>query len=577
MKVDKYSVFPFLKWFPLVNRNTIKADFVAGIMGAIIVLPQGVAFAIIAGMPPIYGLYTAIITPIVAALFGSSHHLVSGPTTTSSIAVFASVSLFAIPQSENYIMLVLCLTVMVGLIQFSLGIARLGSLVNFISHSVVVGYTAGAALLIATYQIKHIVGLNVPDGSNFLETWSFVFSHVAQINPYIFVIGASTILIALLSKRFLPKLPNLLIAMIFGTAIALFIGIDAFHIPVVGKMPRGLPSFNIPEFNYRIITDLIPSAFAVAMLGSIEVFSISRSIATRSRQRLDNNQEFIGLGLSNMVGGFFSCYAGSGSFTRSGLNYSSGAKTPMAAILAAVFLMLIVLLVAPWAAYLPIPTMGGIILLVAYSLIDFKSIRQISRSSKSEIAVLMISSVSILFLDLQFAILVGVLFSLIFYLMRTSKPKVVFLAPGVINDERKFINVELHNLTECPQLHIIRIDGSLFFGAVESIKNTLYELSETKKHILIVGSGINFIDVSGAELLVTEAERLQSMGGGLYFSHLKKPVRDFLNNDYRAKIGDSNFFFSKESAISTIYDRLEAPICQSCTARIFSECNKKPK
>ena len=497
MKVDKYSFFPFLKWFPKVNRNTLKDDLLAGITGAIIVLPQGVAFAIIAGVPPIYGLYTAIITPIVAALFGSSYHLVSGPTTTSSIAVFASVSLFAIPQSENYIMLVLCLTVMVGLIQLSLGIARLGALVNFISHSVVVGYTAGAALLIATYQIKHIVGLNIPNDSNFLEIWAFVFSHLSQINPYVFIVGVSTIIVALLVKRFVPKLPYLLMAMFVGTAVALVIGIEAYHIPVVGKMPRGLPSFQIPEFNYKIITDLLPSAFAVAMLGSIEVFSISRSIATQSKQRLDSNQEFIGLGLSNIVGGFFSCYAGSGSFTRSALNYSSGAKTPVAAILAAIVLMLIVFLVAPWAAYLPIPTMGGIIMLVAYSLIDFKSIRKISRSSKSEIAVLIITSVSILFLDLQFAILIGVFFSLIFYLMRTSKPKVVSLAPNIIEGERKFMNVDLYQIQECPQLHIIRIDGSLFFGAVESIKNTLYELSETKKYILIIGSGINFIDVSG--------------------------------------------------------------------------------
>ncbi|HEY5692822.1 MAG TPA: STAS domain-containing protein, partial [Cyclobacteriaceae bacterium] len=219
----------------------------------------------------------------------------------------------------------------------------------------------------------------------------------------------------------------------------------------------------------------------------------------------------------------------------------------------------------------------GIILLVAYSLIDFKSIQKISRSSKSEIAVLIITSISILFLDLQFAILLGVFFSLIFYLMRTSKPKVVSLAPNLIEGERKFMNVDLYQIQECPQLHIIRIDGSLFFGAVESIKNALYELSETRKYILIIGSGINFIDVSGAEMLVAEAERLRSLGGGLYLSHLKKPVRDFLTEDYRAKIGESHFFYSKETAIKEIYGMLEAQTCQSCRARIFNECNEHPK
>jgi len=574
VKIVTYKVFPFLQWWPLVNKQNLKADLLAGITGAILVLPQGIAFAMIAGLPPIYGLYTAIVTPIVAALFGSSHHLVSGPTTTSSIAVFATVSLLAVPQSQDYISLVLGLTIMVGLIQFLLGLARLGSLVNFISHSVVTGYTAGAAVLIATNQIKHVIGLPIPNTATFVESWRFVFNNFSQFDLYALSLGLGTILVAMLFKRIFLKLPYLLLAMIFGTAFTYLMGNELFPISLVGKMPRGLPSFHFPILSYQALQELIPGAFAVAMLGAIEVISISRSIANKSKQRLDSNQEFIGLGLSNIVGGFFSCYAGSGSFTRSGLNYASGAKTPMAAILAALFLLLIILLVAPLAAYLPIPTMGGIILLVAYSLIDFKSIRQIFKAGKSEIAVFAMTALSILFINLQFSILIGVFFSLIFYLMRTSKPKVVLLAPTVNKGVRKFMNAELYELTQCPQLHIIRIDESLFFGAVENTQTALYELSKTKKFILIVGSGINFIDASGAELLVTEVDRMKSLGGGLYFSQLKKPVRDFLEGDYKKRIGESNFFTSKEEAIETVYSKLDRSVCTTCEVRIFKECTR---
>jgi SulP family sulfate permease len=362
--------------------------------------------------------------------------------------------------------------------------------------------------------------------------------------------------------------------MLAGTLVTLLLGSKSLTIPVVGEMPRGLPSFHVPDFKYQYIKELIPGAFAVAMLGAIEVISISRTIATYSKQRLDSNQEFIGLGLSNIVGGFFSCYAGSGSFTRSGLNYASGAKTPVAAMAAALFLMIIILLVAPWASYLPIPTIGGIIMLVAYSLIDFKGIRQITKSSKSELTVLVLTALATLFINLQFAILIGVFFSLIFYLMRTSKPKIVLLAPNDINGERKFMNAELHQLKQCPQIHIIRIDGSLFFGAIENVKNVLYDLSATKKHILIVATGINFIDISGAQLLMAESERLKSLGGGLYLSHLKKTVRDYLKDDFMNKIGRENIFYSKETAIEYIYTKLDDSICESCTARIFKECTR---
>lgn len=565
-------VFPFLEWRHLVNKQSLKSDLMAGLTGAVIVLPQGIAFSMIAGLPPIYGLYTAIITPIVAALFGSSRHLVSGPTTTSSIAVFATVSMMAEPQSHDFISYALVLTVIVGILQLSLGISRLGSLVNFISSSVVTGYTAGAAILIAAHQIQHLLGITLPNDLSFLKVFVYMANHFADFNPYAIVLGVATILLSVFIKKLNPKLPHLLLSMLFGATAIYFFGSEAYGIKVVGELPSGLPVFHIPNFDVTILKDLIPGAFAVAMLGAIEITSISRSISSLSKQRLDSNQEFIGLGLSNIVGGFFSCYAGSGSFTRSGLNYASGAKTPMAAVLAALFLLCIIFLLAPWASLLPIPTIGGIILIVAYSLIDFKNMKKYYHAGKSEFAVMMLTFLATLFINLQFAIFVGVFSSLLFYLMRTSHPSIVELAPNIIKGERKFMNAQLHGLAQCPQLHIIRVDGSFFFGAVENIKSALYDISLDKKYILIVGSGINFIDASGADLLVEESERLKSIGGALHLCHLKKSVRDYLDKGYKQRIGTDHIFYSKETALAAIYPQLDAGVCATCKVRIFNEC-----
>ena len=577
VKVDKYKLFPFLLWGPLVNRQTLKSDLIAGLTGAIIVLPQGVAFALIAGLPPVYGMYTAMVTPIVAALFGSSYHLISGPTTALSLAIFSSLSLYAQPSTESFIALTLLLTLLVGVIQFVLGLARMGALVNFVSHSVIIGFTLGAAILIATSQLKHVLGLDIGGGTSFLQTWNYILNHIEEVNLFAVAIGTGTLLVAVLLKKLYPSIPNLLIALLLGSFAAYFLNDRSWAIDVVGAMPRGLPPFKVPNLNFELIVQLTPNALAIALLGLIEAIAISRGIAVKTRQRLNSNQEFIGQGLSNIVGSFFSCYVGSGSFTRSGANYSSGAQTPMAAMFAAAILIVIMLAVAPLAEYLPMPTMGGIILLVAYNLIDVQHLKQVFKTSRSETVILLITFFCTLFINIEFAIFAGIIFSLMFYLMRTSKPKVVLLAPNTINGERKFMNADLHQLAQCPQLHVIRIDGSLFFGAVENVKSVLFELSNTKNHILLIGSGINFIDSSGAELLVDEAERLHSLGGGLYLSHLKKPVRDFMSRGYQSRIGESHFFYSKESAISAIYTRLSVPICKTCTARIFNECNEIPK
>ncbi|NOZ11574.1 MAG: SulP family inorganic anion transporter [Gammaproteobacteria bacterium] len=573
------SIFPFLIWFKLTTKETVKADFMSGLTGAVIVLPQGVAFATIAGLPPEYGLYTAMVTPIVAALFGSSFHLVSGPTTAISIVVFAAISRHADPGTPEFLTLALTLTFLAGVYQFAFGLARLGALVNFVSHTVVIGFTAGAAILIATSQMPHITGVYIPKGESFLHTWVDLFHGMGKVNIYLVVIALATLLIAILSKKMAPKLPNLLIGMVVGSIIAVFFADFTTGIKLVGEIPARLPPLSAPEFSFTTIKMLAPEAFAVALLGLIEAVSISRAVATKSNQRIDPNQEFIGQGMSNILGSFFSSYAGSGSFTRSGINYESGAKTPLSAIFAAIFLMVIVLLIAPLTAYLPIASMGGIILLVAYNLIDFRHIRQTLTFSKSESAILLTTFFATLFLELEFAIYLGVLLSLVLFLAKTSTPHIPTLSfdgsPGVKN--RKLINVNKKPLKQCPQLKIMRIDMSVYFGSINHVQKRIAQISENENinHILIEASGINFIDLAGAEALVAENNRLMMRGGGLYFVGLKGSVYEFAAKScFIRKIGSDHFFDSKTLVIHSIYSRLDKSICSTCQALVFKECQQ---
>lgn len=570
------KIFPFLNWLPQVTRQSLLADFIAGITGAIIVLPQGVAFAMIAGMPPIYGLYTAMVTPVIAALFGSSWHLISGPTTAISIVVFASISQFADPGSADFIRLALTMTLLAGAIQLAMGLLRMGTLVNFVSHTVIVGFTAGAGLLIAIKQLRHVLGLDIPSGSSFTATLVELFERMGATNWSVFAVAMTTLAVALLVKKLSPKLPYMLIAMVLGSLLAIQLGGAAAGIITVGELPSAIPSFVIPDLSQSTLRQLFPNAFAVALLGLIEAVAIARSIATKTHQRIDGNQEFIGQGLSNLVGSFFSSYAGSGSFTRSGINHQAGAQTPMAAIFAALILVLILLFVAPLTAYLPIPAMGGIILLVAYNLIDFHHIKTILQSSRRESIVLLVTLLATLFLDLEFAIYLGILFSLIFYLERTSHPQIATMAPDLEDERRSFtFIIRKEGLKECPQLKVVRVDGSIYFGAIDHIASFFGELYEgEEKQVLIICNGVNFVDLAGAEWLVSEAAKWKSKGGGLYFSGLKKVSQDVLvDGGFKETIGENHFFASKKEAITTIYKTLDKEICRTCRERIFIECD----
>ncbi len=575
--IQLVKIFPFILWFRLTTIETIKADFFAGLTGAIIVLPQSVAFATIAGMPPEYGLYAAMVVPIIAALFGSSFHLISGPTTAISIVVFAAVSKYAAPGSEEFVTLALTLTFLAGVYQLVFGLAKFGLLVNFVSHNVVIGFTAGAAILIASSQIPYILGIHIPRGEGFINTWIDLYSGVGEFNIYLLIVGLGTLVSAIIIKLIRPKFPYLLIGMFVGGFLAFYLSSFTDSIETVGVMPAYFPPLSSPNFSLSSLKSLAPEAFAIALLGLIEASSIGRSIATKSNQRINPSQEFIGQGTSNIVGSFFSGYASSGSFTRTGVNFESGARTPLSAILAALFLMVIVLLVGPLISYLPYAAMAGIILIVAYNLIDFHSIKKTFTYSKSESVIFTATFLSTLLFELEFAIYLGVLLSLMLFIAKTSAPEVHTLAfgspPG--EDIRKLQSIRKTPLVQCPQLKIIRIDMSIYFGSINHIQKQISRIVDNQRiyHILIVASGVNFIDLAGIEGLLIEHRRLKALNGDLYLVDVKSSTYEFMEKvNFVNEIGRENFFESKEEAIHIVFDRLDRSKCEKCQALVFKEC-----
>jgi SulP family sulfate permease len=566
-----------MQWKHMVDRASTRADLIAGLTGALIVLPQGVAFATIAGMPPEYGLYAAMLPAIVAALFGSSWHLVSGPTTAISIAVFAAMSPLADPGSPEFIRMVLTLTFLVGLFQLILGLARMGVLVNFISHTVVIGFTAGAALLIAASQVKNFFGIVIERGAPFYVVIERFIEQIGSLNPWVTLVGVATLASGILAKRYIPKLPYMIVAMVVGSLVAwlinLELGAETTLIRTVGALPAQLPPLSMPDFSYETLHKVLFPALVVTMLALTEAVSISRAIAVKSEQRIDGNQEFIGQGLSNLVGSFFSSYASCGSFNRSGVNYAAGAKTPMATVYASVFLLLILFLVAPLASYLPTAAMAGILFLVAWGLIDFHHIAGIMKSSRSETVILWVTLLGTL-VDLEKGIFFGILLSLAIYLFRVSRPNIVEVVPAKEEGAYHFVGAEDH--PQCPQLAMVRMNGAIFFGAVDHVRNSLMQIDELnpqRKSVMIVARGISFVDVAGAEMLAQEARRRRKMGGGLYFYRCKDEIYKFLRKaDKVDDIGVGAFFPVMSNWIKPVYATLDPEICRNCTARIFAEC-----
>jgi len=407
--------FPFLSWLPLLkNPATLRTDILAGMTGAIVVLPQGVAFATLAGMPPAYGLYSAMIPCVIAALFGSSRVMVTGPANAISLTVLAIMAPLAAPESARYVELVITLAFMVGVWQILLSLARAGKLIDYVSHTVIVGFTAGAAVLIVNSQIRNFFGVEITRGASVAQTVMEFIAQISQVQGVTLVIGCITLVTALIWQPLNRIVPAMLVSVVAGSLVAVFAKwVDpTLIIKTVDALPGALPPLSMPDLSIDTLKMLLIPSIAMTLLALAEAVSIAQAMAKRRQEKLDGNQEFLGQGLANVVGSFFSSYPASGSFNRSGVNVAAGAVTPFSAIMASVFLVAILFFVAPLAQYLPLAAVAAILFLVAWNLIDRREIRYLL-SDRFERITLIATFVATLVMALEWAILFGVAVSLV--------------------------------------------------------------------------------------------------------------------------------------------------------------------
>ncbi len=570
--------FPARQWIAQVNGRTLRADAFAGFTNAAIVLPQGVAFATIAGLPAEYGLYTAMITAVIAAIFGSSMIMISGPTTAISAVLFATLSDVAMPGTARYIELALMLTVMVGIFQIAGGLGKLGGIVSFVSHSVMTAFTAAAALLIAVSQLAGALGVHVERGGNVVERIWRLGEHFVEVNPTAVLISSVTLFSAITLAKIAPKLPGFLIALVIGSTLAYFIDAASVGVAMVGALPSDLPNLHVPNVAFSDIGALAPGAAAIALVGLLEAISIGRAFAVRRKEDFDANQEMVGQGLSNAIGGFFQCYAGSGSFTRSGVNASAGAMTPVSGLFASAFLALILLFIAPLVAYIPVPAMAGLILFVAWKLIDITELRHILGTRCAETVILCLTLAAGLFIELDFAIYVGVIASLCVFIYESASPELPIISPiDAPNGQRKFRAIGKPAPDLCPQLLIMRLDGPLFFGSVEAVEKRIKEirkLHKRQKHWVFTMKAAGKIDLAGADLLIKTIREIKADGGSFRIvAHFDPLIKSLDRLHVLDELGEDMMYSSKFEAVTAATEDLDKHICKGCLREMFVECD----
>jgi len=577
----------FSPWAQRVDRLTLRADAIAGILGALLVLPQGIAFASLAGLPPEYGLTTAIVPAIIAALFGSSWHVVSGPTNANSLALFATLAPLAAVGSPAYIQLALAVTVVVGVMQWLIGSLRLGSIANFISPSAMRGFMSGAAALILLHSLIDLLGLAAPATHGTVALLAHLAEHIGTTNPAAVVVGVCTLALVLVGRRLTPRLPVMLIGLAAGTALAaLFNSATPWPswgaVAVIGSIPSIWPRFHWPAVDLQSLPDLLSITFALTIVALGQSISIAKTVAARSGQAIDANREFRGQGLSNMVGGFFSCYVSCGSLNRSMPNFEAGARTPLAAVFASVWLALLLAFTTPLLALIPLPAIAALLMIVAWGLLDIKGWRTLLHHSRADFTIAAVTALATVTIRLEMAILLGTILSLVTYLHRTSRPYMRVMGFDNTEHERPFVvraDVPAP-LPECPQLKMIRMEGEVYFGAVPHVADNLRELRaapDAPKHLLVMAKSMNFIDLPAAELWRDELRVRRAAGGDLYFHRPRPPVLEFWEHvGYTRELGRDHIFATKRIAIANIFAKLDRGICARCTARVFEECQTLP-
>lgn len=567
--------FPILNWGLNYKREDLTGDLTAGIIVASLLIPQGMAYAMLAGLPPQVGLYASIFPQIVYACLGTASMLSVAPVAVDSLMVATAVSAIAMENTPEYWGYALTLALLVGIIELLIGIFRLGFIANFLSQAVISGFISAAAILIGFSQVKHLLGIKIPQTESFFDTVVSIIQASPNLNIITLGLGIASLALLLYFNRGLGKylkskgveesiiIPltksGPLILVIISSVLVGILNLDqGFGVKVVGEIPRGFPPLTVPNFDLNQIQLLGTSALAISFVGFMEAFSVGQFLASKKRQKVEANQELIALGAANITASLTGGYPITGGLSRSVVNFSAGANTALASIITALFLMLTVLFFTPLFYYLPQTSLAAIILVAVGNLLDFPTLKRLWNYNKLDGITWVSTFVAVLLTSAEQGIIFGVLISLILHLARTSKPHIAIV--GRVGNTEHFRNILRHPVTTSPHILAIRIDESLYFVNTKYLEDYLLKLVTEQKeveYLLLVCSGINSIDGSALETLQRLIEDLHQMGIEFYLSEVKGPVFDQLEKvGFVDKLGRDRVFLSTDQAIKELSQRV---------------------
>lgn len=548
-------IFPILEWLPNYNKSQFKGDLSAGLTVGVMLIPQGMAYAMLAGLPPIYGLYASIFPIIIYSIFGTIRQLAVGPVAMDSLLVAAGVGALATTGSEEYITLAILLAFMVGCLLLVMGIFRLGFLVNFLSRPVISGFTSAAALIIASSQLKHLFGLNLGRSTYLHQTLIALGKNITDTNLYTLAIGAAGIIIIKLIKKYKPALPSQLVVVVLGILAVWGLQLHDKGVSIVKEVPQGLPSFGIPNINKSDIVDLLPIAITIALIAFMEAISVGKAIQARHKNfEINPNKELIALGLANIIGSFFKSFSVTGGFSRSAVNDQAGAKTGMAGVISAGLIILTLLFLTPLFYYLPKAVLASIIIVAVLGLINVRMVKYLWLTDKADLGMLVATFLGTLFLGMQWGVLVGVGLSLLILLIKTARPHYAIL--GKIPNEPHYKNVmRFPELETSDDTLIIRFDAGLYFANISYfksvIKKEIIKKGDSLKAFFLNADSINNIDTTAIYALEEILEECRSRGIEFYIIAVKGPVRDALKkSSLMDKIGRNYFFLKTDHAVN---------------------------
>ncbi|WP_456458415.1 SulP family inorganic anion transporter [Reichenbachiella sp.] len=554
------SIFPIIDSLKSYSSEWLKNDLFAGLVVGVMLIPQGMAYAMIAGLPPIYGLYTAIIPTVVYALIGSSRHVSVGPVAMDSLILVAGASAFATEGTMDYIIVVAALTLLIGAIQMGMGVLKLGFIANFLSKPVILGFTFAAAVIISIKQLKYLLGIQLVDVDGIFDEFLFYILNLDGVHLPTLWIALGSLFLLIVGKKLISKFPVSLLVVLVGMGISYLFQLDNVGVSLVGYMPSGLPEFSIPEIEGLPWGDFLPLAITLALMGFVEIYSIGQRLQSKHKAEyeINANQELVGLGMANVIGSFFRTFPATASFSRSAVNESSGAKTTIASLVAALIVILALLFLMPVFQYLPHAVLGAIIFVAVLGLIDTKLARSLWKTDRYDFVMLLSSFLGTLILGIEWGIGFGILISLLVLIYKTSAPHMAVL--GRVSGTNFFRNLDrFDEAVDEPSVSILRFDARLFFANVGSLKSKVERLVKEKptmKKFILDSQSIIDIDSSGIDGVEDIVNLLDERGIEFHMVSIIGPVRDKLfKTGLIDKVGRENIHDCIEDALSDQVDK----------------------